>query len=249
VEFKQLIPELATVEANALLATVRAPSHAPPDRPYTVANFVASIDGRATFQGRSGGLGDQGDRTLFHGLREQADAIIAGTVTLRTENYGRILGKAERRERRVERGRSPEPLACVVTRTGEIPIEIPLFNDPEAEIVVYSPTKIATGPCAAQVDVIVLDRGELTLTTVMRHLHAEHGISLLLCEGGPTLFGAMVHEHLVDELFLTLSPKLTGGGNGPAITSGPELPEPQQAVIRWLLERERSLYLRYQLQL
>jgi riboflavin-specific deaminase-like protein len=247
VEFTQLIPEPATVDEQTLLASVRDQLGPPLDRPYTLANFVASVDGRATFQGRSGGLGDDGDRTLFHGLREQADAIMAGTITLRKENYGRVLGKAERRERRVQEGLTPEPLACVVTRTGEVPTDIPLFNEPDAQIVVFTPTELPTDRCAAQVEVVVLDPGELTLTTVMRHLYAHHGVRLLLCEGGPTLFAGLLREGLVDELFLTLAPKLTGGGTGPTITSGPELPRPDPAAIRWLLEREQSLYLRYTL--
>ena len=63
-----------------------------------VANFIASADGRATFQGRSGrARRSTADRCLFHGLREQADAVFAGTRTLKIERYGRILRDAERR--------------------------------------------------------------------------------------------------------------------------------------------------------
>jgi 5-amino-6-(5-phosphoribosylamino)uracil reductase len=95
--------------------------------------------------------------------------------------------------------------------------------------------------------VIRIDPGELTLTTVLRHLRSEHGIRSLLCEGGPTLFGAMLQEDVADELFLTLAPQLTGGGQGPTMTSGPELPEPRSLQLRWLLERNDSLYLRYEI--
>ena len=101
--------------------------------------------------------------------------------------------------------------------------------------------------CAAQVEVVSLDPAELTFTTVMRHLRNLHGVRTLLCEGGPTMFGALLQEDLVDELFLTLAPKLTGGGRGPTITSGSQLADPAQARIAWLLERGDSLYLRYAL--
>jgi 5-amino-6-(5-phosphoribosylamino)uracil reductase len=70
-------------------------------------------------------------------------------------------------------------------------------------------------------------------------------VRLLLCEGGPTIFGALLREDLVDELFLTLAPKLTGGGDSPAITGGPELHELCRLGLAWLLEREGALYLRY----
>jgi riboflavin-specific deaminase-like protein len=244
-EFRQLLPEPASVDVDVLLASLAPGKRAPADRPYTVVNFVTSADGRATFGGRSGPLGDDGDRAMFHGLREQFDAVISGTGTLRTERYGRILGKPERRERRTARGLSAEPLACVVTRSGEVPTDIPLFAEPEARIVVFTPTEILEADWGAQVEVIRIDPGELTLTTVLRKLRSEHGIRSLLCEGGPTLFGALLQEGVVDELFLTVAPKLAGGGPGPAITTGPELPEPKLLELRWLLERKDSLYLRY----
>ncbi len=245
-QFDQLLPAPATIDIAELLESMQPASLAPEERPYVIANFVASADGRATVGGRSGGLGDDGDRAVFHGLREQVDAVLAGTGTLRIERYGRILGKAERRERRVARGQSPEPLACVLTRSGEVPTDIPLFTEPEARIVVFSPVEIdGLRECAAQTELVMLDPGELTVTTVLRRLRAEYGVASLLCEGGPTLFGSLLQEDVVDELFLTLAPLLAGGGMGPTISSGPELADPPKLQLRWLLERNGSLYLRY----
>lgn len=244
-EFHRLIPEPGTVDELELLSAVALAGPLAGERPYTVANFVTTIDGHATFRGRSGPLGDDGDRAIFHGLREQVDAILVGTGTLRAERYGRLLGMPERRRRRVRRGASPEPLACVVTRSGEVPTDIPLFGEPEARIVVYSAAEIDTTACAAEVGVVRLDPGELTLTTALRRLRSEHGVRTLLCEGGPTLFGALLHEGLVDGLFLTLAPRLAGGGAGPRISSGPALAELGELKLEWLLERRGSLYLRY----
>ncbi len=244
-EFRQLLPEPENVALDALLASLSVSIRIPPDRPYTFVNFVSSADGRAAFRGRSGKLGDDGDRAMFHGLREQVDAVLVGTGTLRAERYGRILGKSERRQRRLERELPLEPIACVVTRTGELPTDIPLFSEPEARIVIFSPVEIDLSRCAAQVAVVLLDRGQLTLTTALRRLRSEYGVRTVLCEGGPTLFGALLAEDVADELFLTLAPKLAGGGTGPTIASGPELPEPRSLRLRWLLERADSLYTRY----
>jgi 5-amino-6-(5-phosphoribosylamino)uracil reductase len=246
-EFRQLLPEQTRVDVGELLSSLELSSRAPDDRPYTIANFVASADGRATFEGRSGALGDDGDSAMFHGLREQVDAVMAGTRTLEIERYGRILGKPERRRRREERGLAPEPLACVISRSGRFPMDIPLFSESEARIVLFAPMEIVIEQCAANVEVVRLDPGELTLTTAMRALRSEFGVRSLLCEGGPTMFGSLLGEGVVDELFLTLAPKLTGGGTGPTITSGPELAEPAELKLAWLLERNGSVYLRYSL--
>jgi riboflavin-specific deaminase-like protein len=247
VDFCQLLPEPDAVELQGALEALQPSLPPEPERPAVLVNFVSSVDGRATFAGRSGQLGDEGDRAMFHGLRERADAILVGTRTLGVERYGRMLGRPERRERRVAAGRAPEPLACIVTRTGTVPLDIPLFAEPEARVVIFTAQEIDIGGAAAEVELVRLDPGELTLTTVLRHLRSRHDVELLLCEGGPMLFGSLLHEDLVDELFLTLAPRLAGGGTSPTITSGPELPELRNVRVIWLLEREGSLYLRYAL--
>jgi riboflavin-specific deaminase-like protein len=248
VTFNRLLPEDDVVEAEALLASLQPEADAPQDRPYLLVNFVATADGRAAFEGRSGALGDEGDKAIFHGLREQVDAVMAGTGTLTAEGYGRILKRPERRERRSRAGRSAEPLAVVVSLSGRLPLDIPLFAEPEARVAVFTPAGIDVSAAAAQVAHHELDPDDpRPLTRVMRILRREHSVRSLLCEGGPILFGALLHEGLVDELFLTLSPQLAGGESGPPITSGPPLPALQPLRLRWLLEREHTLYLRYRL--
>ena len=176
---------------------------------------MASADGHAAFRGRSRWLSDDADREMFHGLRERVDAVMAGTGTLRTERYGRMVRDPERRHRRAAAGLNPEPLAAIISRSGDVPTDIPLFSDPGSRVVVFTSAALDTSSLAAQVDVVRLDPGELTLTTMMRRLRSAFDVRSLLCEGGPTLFGALLQEDLVDELFLSLAPKLTGGGTAP----------------------------------
>ena len=207
------------------------------DRPYVIANFVASADGRAAFHGRSAGLSDDGDRALFHSLRERVDAVMVGTGTLRTERYGALIRDEQARRRRTERGLEPQPLACLVTRSGALPLDIPLFG--QSRVLVFAPEPIEG------VETVTLEATELTLTAVVRRLRADYGVRTLLCEGGPTLFGSLIHEGLVDELFLTLAPKLAGGGTAPTISSGAELAEPAALRLRSLLERSGSMFFRF----
>ena len=250
VEYDQLVPALAAGRtADDLLDEMFAALEPSGEMPYTLVNFISSADGRVTVKGRSGGLGDEGDRTLFHGLRERVDAVLAGPATMEHENYGRILGKAERRRRRLERGATAEPLACLMTRSGDVPTEIPLFAESEARVIVFAPSDAALrrrlDACPAQVELCALPHEELTFTMALKLLRRDYGVGTLLCEGGPTVFGALLAEGLVDELFLTLAPKLTGGGHGPSVTAGPELGQPATLTLRWLLERRQSLFVRY----
>ncbi len=218
----------------------------PSDRPYTIANFVASADGMAAVQGRSGALSDPGDRALFHALREQVDGVLVGTRTLAVERYGRIVKSQEGRARRLAGGHASEPIACVISSSGLIPAGIPLFAEPEARIVLFSPIAPDPAAFAAQVTFVLTDPAERRpLALALRVLRDKHGVGTLLCEGGPTLMRALLAEQLVDELFLTLAPALAGGASGPTIIGAPPLPEPLALSLLWLLTHADALYLRY----
>ncbi len=84
--------------------------------------------------------------------------------------------------------------------------------------------------------------GRVDLAALLRSLR-EEGVRALLCEGGPTLHGALQAAGLVDELFLTIAPKLVGG-EAPRIVEGP-LPEIAELELAWLLEQDSELFARY----
>ena len=246
-DFRRLHPDPATVDSAELLGSLGLAARAHDERPWVVTNFATTADGRATVDGRSGAIGDDGDMEVFRRLRTQVDALLIGTRTLAIEHYGRAVRRLELRAAREAIGLAPEPLVATVSRSGELPLEIPLFAEPEAHVVVFTTTQAPEPSCAARVTLVRLDPAELTLTNALRRLRADHGVRSLLCEGGPTLMGALLHEDLVDELFLTLAPQLAGGGSGPTISNGPPLADPAALELVWALERAGSLYLRYAL--
>jgi riboflavin biosynthesis pyrimidine reductase len=250
VTYRQLLPGGADTDADAFLSALTL-RHESRDiqRPYTIVNFVASVDGRATIDGRSRKLGDAGDRELFRALRERADAVLVGTGTLAAESYGRMLVQAERRERRTAAGRPPEPLVATISRSVSVPLGIPLFQEPEAHVVVFSPMPPVMSTLtklAARLDHRPLQFGHQSrLRPIVESLAHDYDVRVLLCEGGPKLFGALLRERLVDELFLTLAPKLVGGASGPAVVSGPPPEVPVAVTLASALERDGSLFLRY----
>jgi riboflavin-specific deaminase-like protein len=238
----ELTPEEAT-------SGLRLGDHAPDGRPYVVCNMITTLDGHATLAGRSGPIGDDVDKAIFHGLRTQADAVLVGTGTLRAERYGRLVRDPERRAARERAGLRPEPLAVVVSRSLHLPLDIPLFQDPESTIAVYTASDAELEECPADVRLTRLDPAEMTMTAALRRVRADHGVRSLLCEGGPTVFGALVHERVADELFLTLSPKLAGGTDPLTVLQGPPMPEPEDVDLVWALEADGALFLRYRLTL
>jgi riboflavin biosynthesis pyrimidine reductase len=71
----------------------------------------------------------------------------------------------------------------------------------------------------------------------------EEGVRAVICEGGPRLHASLQAGGLVDELFLTIAPKLSGG-EAPRIVEGP-LPEIVDYELAWLLEEDGELFARY----
>ncbi len=98
--------------------------------------------------------------------------MLVGTGTLAAENYGRMLPQAERRERRIAAGRPAEPLAVTITRSGRLPLEIPLFSDPDASVVVFSPTP----PDTADVAATVIHEPLTSLADALDTLRRDHGV-------------------------------------------------------------------------
>ncbi len=222
-----------------------------PKRPRLMLNMISSVDGRATLDGRSGGLSDRADRTLFHGLRSAVDAVLVGAGTVRSERYGRIVPNAARRAKRRERGLSEEPLACIVSaRLTLDPEEIPLLREPSAQVVVLTVSQASLPASAAHVDYVRAERdGQLDLAAALAELAQRFGVQSVLCEGGPHLGSQLLREGLVDELFLSLSPRLAGGdgveGESLRILAGAELQPPVALELLSVLGADSELFLRY----
>lgn len=215
-----------------------------PDRPYVVANMIATADGRATLNGRTEGISSETDRQLFHSLRSQVDAVMVGTGTIAIERYGPLARRPEVRERRRALGLPESPLAVTASRSMELPADAPLFQDPESRVIVLTNSDREPPPCRCQLTIERIPGDDLDLTAGARRLRERHGVRALLHEGGPTLLASTLEAGLVDELFLSTSPLLVGGGE-PSVVEGTALVQPLPLALLSVLEEESYLYLRY----
>jgi riboflavin-specific deaminase-like protein len=250
--FTRLLPPggPASVEEIVEGLGLRDRADAARQRPYVMLNMVSTVDGRASIGGRSGPLGNSGDHELFHGLRGTVDAVMAGAGTVRAERYGRIVPDQERRRRRRERGLSEEPLACIVSGRLSLAPDIPLLADPAARVVIVTPSAASLPDSAARIDYLRAGRdGLLDLPLALAELRERFAVQTLLCEGGPHLNSQLLLSGLVDELFLSLAPKLAGGkdatGEALRILAGVEFVRPLELTLVGALESESQLFLRY----
>jgi riboflavin biosynthesis pyrimidine reductase len=213
-------------------------------RPRVVAAMIASVDGRATIDGRSGGLGHPEDRALLRELRTGADAVLVGAGTVATERYATLLDP-EQREHRAAAGLPRDPVLATVSRRLTLrAADAPVLTEPDVPVAVYCERGTALPGAGPGVRVHALGDGGVDLARVLSHLHREYGVLTVSCEGGPTLLRRLVAESCLDELMLTVSPRLVAG-EGPTSLSGPQLPGPPLMALRDVLRADDHLFLRY----
>jgi riboflavin-specific deaminase-like protein len=237
-EFRRLLPETAqTLTADEALTALPAAAGA---RPLVALNMIASVDGRIAISGRSAPLSSPADRALFHALRARSDAVMVAAGTLRAERYGPTIRNEQTRAQRAARGEREQPFAVVVTRTVDLDPELPLLRDPDSHVVIVTASDRELQPCAAQIEYI----RAATLEEALLELASRHGVRRIICEGGPFLNASLAAESLIDELFLSVSPLLVGGGDS-TILAAALLDEPQPLELLALLEHDGVLFAHY----
>jgi len=237
-----LYPDCRPISPQELASGLRLGERAPADRPYLVLNMVSSLDGKATIDWRTKGLSTEIDRQLFHTLRTQADAIMVGAGTVRIERYGRMAKSEELRDAREREGLARDPLAVVVSARLDLPADLPLLNEPEQTVVIGTHSDATLPESAARV---VYERTGDDLQLLMSRLREQHGVRSIVCEGGPTLNSYLFAAGLVDELWLTLNPKLAGGAAALTIVAGRELVDPVDLEPVSVAEGDGDLFTRW----
>lgn len=237
--YERLHPVGGNALARELLAEARAEMRAPAVRPYVFANMVSTVDGAAAIDGSTRALGGPADTEMLLELRTIADAVLIGPSTVAAEGYARLVAAEERRERRVAAGLDSDPPAVLVSRSGEIPWDAGLFQSPEQSVLVYVPEWIEWPGTPAPVEIVV----KPDLGRALADLR-ERGVERLLCEGGPSLMGALLGAQALDELFLTVAAQLRVEDGEPGIVAG-GLGGPRGLDLRWVLRHADDLFLRY----
>lgn len=211
----------------------------PPDltAPFVRVNFVSSTDGAVTVDGASGPLGSPADKQVFGVLRELAEVVLVGAGTVRAEDY--------RGARRPTRGRATPPPIAVVTGSADLDPGARLFTDTAVAPIVLTttdaPVQRRDRLTAAGADVAVLD--DLTPAALLAEL-GRRELRRVLCEGGPSLLGALVAADAVDELCLTIAPLLVGGTAGRISRSRDNGPARSLTLVG-ALHADGALLLRY----
>lgn len=215
--------------------------------PFVQVNFVTSADGGAELAGRSAGLSSPGDRKVLALGRDLADVVLVGWGTAHAEGYRGVKRKETRARRRAERGLSEVPPIAVVTGRCSVPPDSPLVTDTLAPLIVITaeaaPADRRRALADAGAEVVIAGDARVDPARALATLGGR-GLRRVCCEGGPRLFGALAAADLVDQLNLTVSPILVGGGPS-RIATGPPPAAPSTLRLESALTDDGFLMLRY----
>ena len=177
-------------------------------RPQLRLVLAVSLDGRlAPAEGGAVQLGGSGDRRVLEEALAWADGCLIGAETLRLHGSTCLIHAPDLLEQRHLAARPPQPAALVVSRSGQIPGQLPFFQQP-IDRWLLAPASAAPVPGQAPgfQRHVPLEPWPRLLSGL-----AAEGLERLLVLGGAQLAASLLREALIDELQLTLCPQVLGG--------------------------------------
>ena len=198
--------------------------------------MVATADGRAAVDGSAVGIGSPADKRLMRELRAEADVVLHGAATVRADPLSARV-PPDLVPQRLAQGLSEQPLGAIVTRSGNLPAHHPYY---ESATVIYITSDKSVPVNEPTVEVCRVSSIEQAVRDLGRR-----GARRILCEGGPTLNSALFEARLIDEIYLTIAPKLVGGDDPLTIVKGPRFASTIPLELLSLVEKEGELFLHY----
>ena len=196
-----------------------------PKLPFVFVNMAMTADGKIATANRAvHTFGSQKDLRHLYELRATADAIICGARTVEISESIMGNGGEKFRIQRLKNGLADFPLRVIVSGSGTIDPTAKIFQKGSAPIIVLT-TQRASAKTIARLrglanEVKVFGETEINFNAALHWLRTQKKVKRLLCEGGGELNAALFRASLVDEIHLTLCPKIFGGRTAPTIADG-----------------------------
>ncbi|GAB4181556.1 MAG: RibD family protein [Terrimicrobiaceae bacterium] len=206
-----------------------------------IANFAMTVDGKVTTRtGSPTTFTSATDKRRLREIRALGDAVLVGASTVKADSMTMGLSDQDLRKKRLAEGRPEEPLRIIVSNSGRVKKDWKVFTNDRTRLLLF-------GPVAARFpsglppfcSVVRLNCSPLSLREVLQTLEAEHGCRTVVCEGGPRVFGALIADDLVDQLYLTIVPAVFGGKKALTLT-GPAGGLPQLGPAFRIRSHEQS---------
>lgn len=209
-----------------------------------------SVDGKIATRGREPfSLGSPEDRHLMDQLRARADAIVIGSGTLRVDPWPLRVRNPGIRARRVQRGRPRHPLNVVLSRSLDFSTRTRFFTHPRTQrlvITTRSAPKARREYFERVAEVCVLRGARIRPPEVLQVL-AARGVARVLVEGGGEVNFSFFAAGVVDEVYITVTPRILGGADAPTVVDGRGFLKAAHPRLELVTSRRRhdEVFLRY----
>jgi 2,5-diamino-6-(ribosylamino)-4(3H)-pyrimidinone 5'-phosphate reductase len=219
-------------------------------KPHVSINMAMSADGKISTRRRETfSLGSSEDRRLMDVLRARCGAVVIGAQTLALDGWAIRVRDAAIRRKRAASGKPPHPLNVVVSTELDLPGRAQFFTFEDTEKLVIttkkaSPSRIKRFEKVSEV--VVIPRSRVKPADVLEIL-ARRGIKKVLVEGGGALNFSFFRDNLVDELFVTVTPRILGGSDAPTPVDGAGFLADSHVHLELVSSRRRGdeMFLRY----
>ena len=236
-ELQRLYPEPAVLPLEALYAGLTL------DAETLAVCMVSSLDGSATYNGISGGLGGPADLLALSRLRASNDVSLVGAATVRDEDYVPLTGSPARQADRSSRGLRPAPRLAIVTVTGALDPHAKVFANPHERPLILVPDGVAVDHLDAVAEIVRVGTKDAIDPQGIRAALAERGLSRMQLEGGPRLNAAFAAADQIDACFVTIAPTIVSGDGRRMIETGREVHHGFRVVSVFM--HDGDLLLRY----
>ena len=212
--------------------------------PFVFVNMAMTVDGKISTANRAlSSFGSKRDLKHLYELRATADAVMAGARTAEVIDLKMGPGGRRFEAMRLRNGLARYNLRVIVSGSGSVDAHSSIFEHRFSPIIIVTSGRISSRRLASlrkvADDVLVAGRREIDFAFVARHLRRRWKVRRLLSEGGGELNDGLFRSGLVDELHLTICPKVFGGRTAPTIVDGEGVQFLSQAVVGRLKSMRR----------
>lgn len=194
----------------------------PSTRPRVLANFALTLDGKVSTRNRTPSLFTSArDKQRLLEIRALGDALLVGRGTVEADTMSMGLADETLRRERLARGQAEFPLRVIVSKSGNVAPSLKVFHSPGGGVLFFTGNEINEAlkeslHALPQVQVLVME--ELSISAVLQMLKENLRVESVVCEGGPTLLRSLFDIDALDEIYLTIAPRIFGGTDAPTLT-------------------------------
>ncbi|MDP3988413.1 MAG: RibD family protein [Candidatus Levybacteria bacterium] len=217
-------------------------------RPFFYTNFVVTVDGKVQVLNNPYAywpIGSKVDHQTLIELRAHADVLVHGKNTAVWMRHIDNLEKEEFRVLRKKLGKKDDLAYVVLSNNPDKKLLKNLKGSYKAKFLATSKMAYIPGNFS---NVLRLGEKRLNIKVLSKYLY-DKGYKNVLVEGGPKVLSAFLSNGLLDEIFLTIAPKIFGSKKNSTLTMIEDFLFPSDKVKNLELlsvkKVEDEVYLRY----